>query len=142
MQVINPLTPPIQKRILITEDDDSVRQTIKLLLVVDHYAVTEARTGEEALDLLKRERFDLVITDFEMPGLKGSELAFIIKKQLPSQPILMITAYAERLGDCDNPVDAVLDKPFRIQDLRNAMARLLGAQPLGCKNAEFAGCAG
>jgi CheY-like chemotaxis protein len=138
MQIINPLTPSIQKRILITEDDDSVRQTIKLLLVADDYAVTEARTGEEALELLKRERFDLVITDFEMPGLKGSELAVIIKRQLPAQPILMLTAYAERLGDCENPVDAVLGKPFRIQDLRKAMARLLGAQPLGCKNAEFA----
>jgi two-component system response regulator FlrC len=134
MQANNPLTPPIQKRILITEDDDSVRQTIKLLLMADNYAVTEARTGEEALDLLKRERFDLVITDFEMPGLKGSELAVIIKQQLPSQPILMITAYAERCGDCDNPVDAVLAKPFRIEELRNAMARLIGAQPLGCNN--------
>ncbi|MGO8931272.1 MAG: response regulator [Limisphaerales bacterium] len=138
MQANNPLTPPIQKRILITEDDDSVRQTIKLLLMADNYAVTEARTGEEALDLLKRERFDLVITDFEMPGLKGSELAVIIKQQLPSQPILMITAYAERCGDCDNPVDAVLAKPFRIEDLRNAMARLIGAQPLGCNNTGLA----
>ena len=142
MRTINPLTPPIQKRILITEDDDSVRQTIKLLLMVDHYAVTEARTGEEALDLLKRERFDLVITDFEMPGLKGNELALIIKQQLPSQPILMLTAFAERLGDCDNPVDAVLAKPFRIQDLRKAMAKLLGAQAPGSKNAEFACGAG
>ena len=129
MQTINPLTPPIQKRILITEDDDSVRQTIKLLLVVDDYAVTEARTGAEALDLLKRERFDLVITDFEMPGLKGNELAVKIKEQLPSQPILMLTAYAERLGNCDNPVDAVLAKPFRIQDLRKAMGKLLVRLP-------------
>jgi CheY-like chemotaxis protein len=129
MQAINLLTPPSQKRILITEDDDMVRQTIKLLLAADDYAVTEARTGEEALVLLNRERFDLVITDFEMPGLRGDELAGIIKRQLPSQPILMVTAYVERLGDCDNPVDAVLAKPFRIQDLRKAMAKLLGAQP-------------
>jgi two-component system, cell cycle response regulator CpdR len=129
VQAINPLTPPIQKRILITEDDDSVRQTIKLLLEVDHYAVSEARTGAEALDLLNRERFDLVITDLEMPGLKGNELAVRIKEQLPSQPILMITAYPEKLGDCDNPVNAVLAKPFRIQDLRKAMAKLLARLP-------------
>jgi len=129
MQAIKPLTPPSQKRILITEDDDMVRRTLKLLLVADDYAVTEARTGEEALTLLNGGRFDLVITDFEMPRLRGNELALIIKRQLPSQPILMMTAYAERLGDCDNPVDAVLAKPFRIQDLRNAMAKLLGAPP-------------
>jgi two-component system response regulator FlrC len=142
MQGINPLTPPIQKRILITEDDDSVRHTIKFLLVADDYAVTEARTGEEALDLLNREKFDLVITDFEMPGLKGNDLAVIIKQQLPTQPILMLTAFAERLGDCDNPVDSVLAKPFRIQDLRKAMAKLLEAQALACRNAESASGAG
>ena len=78
---------------------------------------------------MKSERFDLVITDLEMPGLKGNELAIRIKQQLPSQPILMITAYPERLGDCDNPVDAVLAKPFRIQDLRKAMAKLLERLP-------------
>jgi CheY-like chemotaxis protein len=122
---MNAITPPVQKRILLTEDDDSVRQTIKLLLVADGCAVTEAQTGEEALDRLKRERFDLVITDFEMPGLNGSELAVIIKRQHPSQPILMITAYAERLRDSDNPVDAILDKPFQIEDLRRAIAKLL-----------------
>jgi CheY-like chemotaxis protein len=129
MQAINPLTPPIQRRILITEDDESVRQTIKLLLVSDQYAVAEARTGAEALHLLKRERFDLVITDFEMPGIKGDEPAVKIKQQLPLQPILMITACPENLGDCDNPVDVVLAKPFRIQDLRKAMATLLERLP-------------
>ena len=133
MQAMNAITPPVQKRIFLTEDDDSVRQTIKLLLVADGCAVTEAQTGEEALDRLKRERFDLVITDFEMPGLNGSELAVIIKRQHPSQPILMITAYVERLGNYDNPVDAVLAKPFGLQDLRKVMAELLGAQPLDCR---------
>jgi CheY-like chemotaxis protein len=141
VQAINALTPPVQKRILITEDDDSVRQTLRLLLVADGCAVTEARTGEEALDRLKRERFDLVITDFEMPGLSGSELAVIIKRQLPAQPILMITAYVERLGNCNNPVDAVLAKPFGIQDLRAAMAGLLKTPPLDCRNAALTCCA-
>jgi len=125
MQAINPLTPPAPKRILITEDDESVRQTIKLMLMADQYAVTEAQTGEEALDLLQREKFDLVITDFDMPGLKGNELAVKIKEQLPAQLILMITAYARRLGDSDNPVDALLAKPFRFQALREVMAKLL-----------------
>ena len=68
---------------------------------------------------------DLVITDFEMPQMKGDELATRIKQAWPAQPVLMITAYAEQLGDSDNPVDALLNKPFHLEDLRRAMAELL-----------------
>ena len=75
--------------------------------------------------MFKPGHFDLVITDFEMPQMKGNELATRIKQVSPAQPILMITAYAERLDDADNPVDAVLNKPFQLEDLRRAMAELL-----------------
>jgi len=49
-----------------------------------------------------------------------------LKQVSPSQPILMTTAFAERLGKADNPVDAVLNKPFQLEDLRRSMAELLG----------------
>ena len=55
-------------------------------------------TAPRRSTLFKADHFDLVITDFEMPQMKGNELAARIKQISPSQPILMITAYAERLG--------------------------------------------
>ena len=114
-----------RKRILLVDDQSSVREAISLLLSLDEHTVVEAGNGAEALELFRRSQFDLVITDFEMPKMKGNELAAKIKQLRPAQPILMITAYAEQIGDSDNPVDALLNKPFQLEDLRQAISRLL-----------------
>jgi putative two-component system response regulator len=114
------------KRILIADDEPAVRDAIRLLLRVDQHQVSEATNGREALNLFARQPFDLVITDMEMPLMKGNELAASIKRLVPKQPILMITAYAEKLGGAaNNPVDALLNKPFTFADLRATIARLL-----------------
>ena len=116
---------PLRKRILLVDDQQPVREAIHLLLGLDEHKVVEASSGAEALELFRQDCFDLVITDFEMPRMKGNELATRIKQLVPAQPIIMITAYAEQLGDSNNPVDAILTKPFQLDDLRQAMARLL-----------------
>jgi two-component system chemotaxis response regulator CheY len=113
------------KRILLVDDQQSVRQTIALLLSLDKHTVVEAANGTEALALFKPGGFDLVITDFQMPQMNGNELAAKIKLAWPVQPVLMITAYAEQLEESDNPVDALLDKPFQLEDLRRVMTKLL-----------------
>jgi CheY-like chemotaxis protein len=96
-----------------------------MMLEIDDHAVTEANNGAEALDLFIQGQFDLVTTDFEMPGMKGNELAVRIKKLAPKQPILMITAYGKELGDSENPVDSILNKPFTLDSLRGAIAQFL-----------------
>ena len=113
------------KRILLVEDDPSARASIKLLLKIDRYNVTEAKDGIEALALIARKSFDLVVLDFFMPGMQGSEVALNIKRMTPSLPILMVTAYLEKLSGLDTPVNAVLGKPFSVADLRNGIAKLL-----------------
>jgi DNA-binding response OmpR family regulator len=113
------------KRILLVEDEPSVRRSFRMLLEFDGHAVIEARDGAEALDLFARGQFDLVTTDFEMPVMKGNELAVRIKNLAPSQPILMITAGETGFGDSENPVDSILNKPFAMDDLRGAIAKLL-----------------
>ena len=118
----------LSKRILLVDDEQSVRQTIKLLLHLDQHTVTEARDGKEALDLFGQETFDLVITDFAMPRMQGNELAVRIKRLAPAQPIVMITAYAATLGTAENPVDAVLSKPFAFQDLRQTISKVLATK--------------
>jgi CheY-like chemotaxis protein len=113
------------KRILLVEDDQGARESIKLLLTIDRHQTVEATGGAEALELLQKHRFDLVILDYFMPGMRGNEVALRIKVMAPYLPILMISAYLEKLGDSDKPVDAILGKPFAIGDLREAMAKLL-----------------
>jgi CheY-like chemotaxis protein len=113
------------KRILLVEDERGARESIKLLLSIDRHAVEEAADGMAALELLKNQRFDLVILDYYMPGMRGSELALRIRKIAPSLPIIMITAYLEKLAAADKPVDVVIGKPFAIEELRRAIAKLL-----------------
>ncbi len=113
------------KCILLVEDDSGVRTVFSVLLGLDGHTVTEAERAAQALELFTKGRFDLVITDFEMPGMKGDELAVRIKELAPGQPILMVTGWRKQLGDPRNPVDAILNKPFNLQALRKHVARLL-----------------
>ena len=113
------------KRILVVDDESSVRNAFRMILEIDEHTVTEANNGVEALDLFTKGKFDLVITDFEMPVMKGNDVALRIKQLASSQPILMVTAYVEELADVENPVDSILNKPFTLDDLRRAIAKLL-----------------
>ncbi len=112
------------KRILLVEDERVVRESLRLLLARDAHTVVEANNGAEAFALFRKEQFDLVVTDFEMPFLKGNELATRIRQISPEQRILMITAHGHRRNE-ENPVDAVLAKPFEAGRLREMMTRLL-----------------
>jgi len=114
-----------RKRILLADDQPEVRETVKLLLCADQHSVSEAASGQEALSLFTPHRFDLVITDYAMPGMRGDELANRIKQVAPSQPILMITGSAEQSDIHTAFVDAFLCKPFAFEDLRRAVARLV-----------------
>jgi CheY-like chemotaxis protein len=115
----------VGKRILLVEDDQGARESIKLLLTIDRHEVVEATGGAEAIELLTSQRFDLAILDYFMPGMKGSQVALRFRDIAPSMPILMVTAYLEKLGDSDKRVDAVIGKPFAIEDLRSAIVKLL-----------------
>ena len=112
------------KRILLVEDEQLVRETLRLFFKLDAHTVVEANNGAEALALFRTGQFDLVMTDFEMPFVKGNELASRIKALAPGQPIVMLTAYSHRPGP-ENPVDAVVMKPFDAGSLRQAMAKVL-----------------
>jgi CheY-like chemotaxis protein len=113
------------KRILLVEDDPSALEATKLLLNIDRHTVTEAKDGNEALALVGQQPFDLVVLDFFMPGMHGGEVARRIRHVVPSVPILMVTAYLEKLTGFEKPVNAVLGKPFAVDDLRGEIAKLL-----------------
>jgi CheY-like chemotaxis protein len=113
------------KNILLVDDDSGVRGSIKVLLSIDRHTVTEAANGHEALQLFTGSRYDLVITDYFMPEMLGDELAENIKNIAPAQPILMVTAYLEKLVNGGRLAGAVLGKPFSVDDLRQAMAKLI-----------------
>src|SRR5690349_9390120 len=121
-----------KKRILVVDDEPFVCDAVKMMLEFDGHAVQTANSGKEALNLFAQEKFDLVITDFAMPAMKGDELAAAIKARSPKQPVVMITAYAEMLQSSGNPlkgVDFIISKPFLLENLREAIAKVSPSKP-------------
>ena len=124
-----PTTVPVfpKRSILVVDDEPLVCDAVKMMLNFDGHEVQTAGNGKEALALFEGGKFDLVITDFEMPNMKGDELAAAIKARTPNQPVVMITAYAEMLQTGQNPltgVDCIITKPFLLENLREAIAKL------------------
>jgi CheY-like chemotaxis protein len=119
--------PVMGKHILLVDDQEDVRLTIRLLLSVDEHTVVEAKNGLEALELYAPGKFDMVVTDFVMPEMKGDEMAARIKDLCPWQPILMITGSSGELVPRGLRVDALLEKPFNFASLRSVLANLMGA---------------
>ena len=113
-----------RKRILVVEDELNMRKLIKSVLHLDSHEVIEANNGAEAIAMFTKSHFDLVMTDDKMPFFSGCELAARIRKLSPSKPILMITGYENR-SCARNPVDVVVQKPFRVEELRSVVANLL-----------------
>lgn len=123
-----------KRRILVVDDQPMVCDALKMMLDLDGHEVTAVFSGEDALAILQHEQFDLIITDFEMPAMKGDELAASIKARWPKQPVVMITAYAEMLQVSPNAVtgvDFILSKPFRLETLRDAVAQVTPEGPNG-----------
>jgi len=128
------LTP---RRILVVDDEPLVCDALKMMLDFDGHQVQTAHTAREALGLFEPGKFDVIITDFEMPQMKGDEFAAIIKSRDPRQPVVMVTAYAEFLQSSKRPVtgvDFMISKPFLLENLRQALARFsssAGPSPAG-----------
>ena len=117
------------QRILLIEDDRSIRSIIALQLTVLGYQVEAAEDGEEGVELfMKSGNFDLVITDIRMPRKDGNDVAKQIRRtERADTPIIAITAYKDELQmDLFN---FSIVKPFRIEDLIKIIRNLELAVP-------------
>ncbi|MGB7745972.1 MAG: response regulator [Verrucomicrobiia bacterium] len=111
-------------RILVVDDESAVSDTVKMLLKIDGHEVETTNSSTEALGLFESGRFDLVFTDFAMPGMNGHQLAAAIKAGAPDQPVIMITGHAGTLLPSPD-VDFVVGKPFLLEHLREAIAKVM-----------------
>jgi two-component system, chemotaxis family, chemotaxis protein CheY len=113
------------KRVLVVEDDQDVRTLICLILSEAGYNIYEASDGLEALEALKKRRYDAVLTDYHMPKMDGLELLDLVQAMWRHTPV--IVASSDRLlseRQADNllaPAYAVLAKPFESTRLLEAV---------------------
>lgn len=115
-------------RILIAEDEESLRRFIARALVIDGHQVVEAGDGAEALDYLEAGEFDLLLSDIRMPVMDGIALARATADVTPAMPILLMTGFAdqrERAEPLMRIVVDVVDKPFSLPQIRQAVASAL-----------------
>lgn len=113
--------------ILVVDDDEDVRSTIRSALNILAYESREAEDGPTALRLIAEKKPEVVILDFSMPGMNGDELAARIEAVHPDLPIIFASGYADegelrRIVDRDVPI---LNKPFRIGELAELIDQAL-----------------
>ena len=103
-------------KILVVDDEPDIVEALKHFITNKGYGAVGALSGEEALKVLEKEAIDLILLDLQLPGLKGSEIAAIVKEKYPNTKIIVITAYPEEL-DKKDALGAMLTKPVGIQEL-------------------------
>jgi signal transduction histidine kinase/DNA-binding response OmpR family regulator len=128
---------PRRATVLLVDDEDLVRQATAEMLREMGHRVVEAGSGAAALSQLGPDHdFDLLITDYLMPGLRGSELAEEVRRRKPGLPILLMTGYAN-LAKGEAAGIPRLPKPFREADLARNVALLLTSQTPDERRAQF-----
>ena len=119
-------------RILLVEDDESVRTFVSRALQIDRHKVLEAEDGEAGLEiyLADDEGFDLVLTDIQMPRMDGIAMSEAIARTLPDQKILMMTGFANQRERAEHLAAIIVDvvqKPFTLPEIRKQVLRALAA---------------
>ncbi len=120
-----PVTGLRPLRILAVDDDGLVLMNTALMLEDLGHTVFEATAGADALDILRREKVDLVISDHAMPRMTGSQLAAAIRSEWPDMPIILATGFAEIPEGADIIDVPRLGKPFSQVQLAEAIGRVV-----------------
>jgi two-component system cell cycle response regulator CpdR len=121
-------------RVLIADDEDSMRSLVARAVAMDGHETVTAADGAEALDILTGDAraFDLLLTDIKMPIMDGIALALAAARDFPDLIILLMTGFAdqrERASGLNAIVHDVMTKPFSVADIRAAVAGALTARP-------------
>ena len=123
-------------RVLIADDEDSMRMLVARAVAMDGHETVTARDGADALEILNRDAgaFDLLLTDIQMPVMDGIALALAVARDFPDVTILLMTGFAdqrERASGLNAIVHDVVTKPFSVADIRTAVANALAARKKG-----------
>ena len=127
----------MKPRILVVDDEESIREFLEIMLKKEGYDVTLAEDGAKAKDILAKKSFDMVISDLQMPNMTGLELLKHVTGTYPDLVFMMITAF----GTTESAVEAMkmgaydyLTKPFKIDEVRINITNALRSKNLEVEN--------
>jgi DNA-binding response OmpR family regulator len=116
------------QKILVVDDDYTIRDIVSTMLFRLGFEVSSADSGEKGLALFLKNKFDLVITDFNMSGMDGINLAYYIKEKSPSTPVVLMTGDEQAVSQSrirNTSVDQALFKPFTLVEMDVTVQGLL-----------------
>jgi len=129
-------------KILVVDDELSMRELLRIVFEADNYLVDDAASGEEALLKMQNTKFDLIISDLNMSKMSGLELLSIVKEISPDIAFVVVTAF----GSTESAVEAMkcgaanyVLKPFNNDELRLVVKRALGMKILQLENRRLKG---
>jgi CheY-like chemotaxis protein len=120
--------PSMKRKIILIDDNEDFRMALKHLLDSSDFIVYEAGNGEQALEMMHTDLPDLAIVDLDMPKMNGIEFSRRVKKDWPTFPILMVTAYSQFYSSKEviaAGIDAFLQKPIDGDKLMSIVSQLL-----------------
>lgn len=127
----------MKSRILVVDDEESIREFLEIMLKKEGYEVTTAEDGLRAKEILTKKSFDMIISDMQMPNVTGIELLKHVKESYPDIVFMMITAF----GTTETAVETMkmgaydyITKPFKIDEVRLNIANALRSKNLETEN--------
>ena len=115
----------LDAKILTVEDDNNLRKTLMKILIREGFCVASVSNGQEALDLLELQTFDLIISDYKMPVLGGEEWVHKLNELQGKNKILLLSAFLEEAKVVEDEVGESISKPFKRKELINKIFSLL-----------------
>lgn len=127
----------MKAKILVVDDEESIREFLEIMLRKEGYEITLAEDGLKAKELIQKKSFDMIISDLQMPNMTGIELLKYVRQDYPEMLFMMITAF----GTTETAVEAMkmgaydyLTKPFKIDEVRINIANALRSKNLEFEN--------
>lgn len=123
----------VKKLVLIVDDEETIRTVLKRILDREGYQVIQASNGLEALDRMKEQPAQFVISDINMPELDGLELLVKLKDKYPETKVLMITGYGTEYSPTmvvSAGADYFIAKPFRPDEIATTLKLMSAGQQL------------
>jgi DNA-binding NtrC family response regulator len=120
-----------KRRILVVDDQESMRTLLRDVLEVIGHDVTLADGGKQALSILQQSDFDLVLSDLNMPGMDGTALLKAVKSTYPGLPVVIITGYGTFHTEkrvMKEGADGYISKPCTLAKIERTLASILSAK--------------
>ena len=117
-----------QHSILVVDDEEALRTVLSSELASEGYQVESASDGDEAISIVQKKQFDLVLLDIKMPKVDGFEVLKFIKKNHPQLRVIMLTAFADLKNAIESKklgAEDFISKPYDLVDLLTTIERVL-----------------